>query len=580
MDTLPPDHLPVCAYDGHCYRKNPQHFLKYSHPLQYPPQQAGSASTEGNEKWHPELPKRCRSEDRSSATAHGSHNEAASGGGLLVQEADLASPVQLLHFLIHAPHLSALIPLNNNSDSGATSLPHIDVQHHWNGVAQVLVQAYGGMGFHAEDVQCVLTAACALKPSDPLSAFAGWRLVGPFELAVRYGELCCRGADTAADASAIAGELRTLLHGRDAEDEACRWRCGRFRYDPPECQTVAVAATLSSTTAMKHALASHRDDDGVHLCFHRDDPSNAPGLLVEGMMRSAKFTMLNGKGWLSPYLYAWYRAKGNADALAVAKALGDALDALSRATKSVHCAHLKRSFEDSLSTQRRDSLKRRKTWVAPTYSGLGLCVPVDKTTEIGYREPNIPPGLSFANSLRDWEADFVASVASSASSDDRTKDHNAGPAGALASQPLSRSSSYARLHEARPFSLKTSDALDNIFLCADIANDEGDFGASLELGLNCFTCLLADTCVVAGKKEGPKGSSDEHEDARGGDGTPCECKASCSEESRIDPVLWQTYRLLDCAYMLLQRPLYRHILRCHLPVLADAEHPILLDMYE
>ncbi|KPA85250.1 hypothetical protein ABB37_01597 [Leptomonas pyrrhocoris] len=582
MNPCPSDQLPVCAYDGHCYRKNPQHFQAYSHPLQYPQQQLDTATTAGADEPQQMPSKRCRSEDHSSSSVHGADRQAAGDRALSIQEADLASPAQLLHFLTHAPHLSALVSLDSNNGKDTTGLLHIDVQHYWSGVAQVLEQAYAGMGFHAEDVQCVLTAACALNPANPLAAFRGWRLTGPFELAVRYGQLCSSSArynKGDADAKAAAEKLKELLHGRNAEDEVRRWRCGRFRYDPPECQTVAMQVT-SAGTKNKELTLAQLDAEGVHICFHRDEPSDAPGMLAEGTARRPKFTMLNGKGWLSAYLCAWYRAAGDAESLATAHALQSALDALSAVTKPNCCAGLKTSFAESLSAQRTDVAKRLKACVAPLYSGLGLCVPVDKTTEIGYREPNIPARVSLANCLRDWEADFVAAAASPSTSDDGTHDSSASPATALDSAPYSRSVNFARLREAHPFSAKTSETLDGIFLCADIANDEADFGTSLELGLNCLTCVLADTCVVAGRKRCQRVSLEENDGASVDGATQRACHTRYAEESLIDPVVWHTYRLLDCAYMLLQRPLYRHILRCHLPLLADANCPILLDMHE
>jgi hypothetical protein len=509
-----------------------------------------------------------------------------------VKESDPASPAQLLFFLTHAPNISALLSLDPVreldgvgciTESGrATTAPLPDVhrQRRWDGVAQVLGRAYAGMGFHAEDVQCVLMAACTLKPSDPLMAFPGWRLVGPFEMALRYEQLCASttaGVPTTADEGneSLVEKKEALFCGRDAEDEARRWRCGRFRYDPPECQTVAVqltSAVAASAAMITAASPPQLSTNGVHLCFHRDDPAHPPGMLVEGTARRPTFSLANGTGWLSSYLCALCHSKRDAAALAVAQALQEAAALLATANKSPMLKRLQRSLHDSLKEQRAESAKRYKTCVVRTYSKLGLCVPVDKTTDVGYREPNIPDEVSFPNHLRDWEADFVASSSAS-------PDGSSGADDAVVTIPFSRSSNYNQLREARPFSAKTGETLDNIFLCADIANDEGDFGASLELGLNCLTRILADRCVVPpvheeassmGKAAHPGATSTNSSQMIPRD----------ARQPRVDPVLWHTYRLLDCAYMLLQRPLFRHILRCHLPLLADACHPVLLRMYE
>jgi len=35
-DTLTDTNIPLCKYDGDCYRKNPSHFQEMKHPKQYP----------------------------------------------------------------------------------------------------------------------------------------------------------------------------------------------------------------------------------------------------------------------------------------------------------------------------------------------------------------------------------------------------------------------------------------------------------------------------------------------------------------------------------------------------------------
>ena len=74
---------------------------------------------------------------------------------------------------------------------------------------------------------------------------------------------------------------------------------------------------------------------------------------------------------------------------------------------------------------------------------------------------------------------------------------------------------------------KQRDEIDEQFRFADIANDECDFGLNLELGLNLFALVV-----------------------------------------KKDEVLWHTYRVLEMAYGLLGRDVFRHILRCHLNILA------------
>lgn len=597
MNTSPLSPLPVCAYDGRCYRKNPQHFQQFAHPKQYPsptaaattaplapaPQQLDDApiNVDSDDSDTPPL-KRQQREDGSNPTSSPADDDGDTQqdpSSAPVLEADMASPALLLHFLSHPPHratfLSSPDPVDALDDEGTAAPPRLDAAHNWAGVAQVLQEAYAGMGFHPADVQCVLTAARALKPSDPLSAFPGWRLVGPFELAVRYGDVCSSGGD----GSALNAALRGILKGRNAEEEVRRWRCGRFRYDPPECQCVAVQVSDAATaaTGTPHRLTpTQLLEGGLHLCFHRDHPTDGPGMLVSGTARSPTFQLVNGEGALSPYLCAWYHAADDAAAPTVVQALKDALHALSSGPTALSDSRrLSVSFSKSLAEQRRGCATRSKEWVAATHSRLGLCVPVDRKTGVGYREPNIPSNVSFAKCLRDAEADFVKSFNVTAAAPSSADPHGAGgtttaAAAAAALVPFSRSVNYDSLAGASVFTKKCSDCLDDIFLWADVANDEGDFGTSLELGLNAFSCIVADRSVAtaAAAVESSVADSSELQQQQ----------KRRLEQPTLDPVLWHTFRLLDCAYMLLQRPLYRHILRCHLPLLASADNGVSFDV--
>ena len=124
---------------------------------------------------------------------------------------------------------------------------------------------------------------------------------------------------------------------------------------------------------------------------------------------------------------------------------------------------------------------RNRAVIAKTVSGLGIAVPYVKKTELGYRDPMFSTG------------------------------HFMGLVNALNKDKLTP---------------KQQEDLYEQFRFADIANDEFDFGLSLELGLNMLTLV-----------------------------------------NRRNAVSANTIRILDTAYMLLGRDLFRHILACHIPLL-------------
>ncbi|KAK7198196.1 Zinc-finger (CX5CX6HX5H) motif containing protein [Novymonas esmeraldas] len=586
--------LPVCPYDGRCYRKNPQHFLDHTHPLQYPAADSTSDAVGTRRPTPPSdvdgaaPPKRRRADTKGGAAAEARQRRCAgeqdslAGGDdttgvdsfdgsdsvppppssspspLQADEGAMASPEQLQRFLMHPPRLGALVDTDAAADVARhtrSPLPLLQ-KSSWAGVADVLRRAYASMGFDTADVQCVLLSACALRPDSPPDAFPGWRLVGPFELAVAYAECCVAASASGSSDGEAQVQLRLagLVHPADAEVGARRWRCARYRYDPPECQTVVLRVATSaspSDTAAAEAAA------GTHLCYHRDDPTDVPGLLVRGTARAATFSVCNNQGSLAAFLYASYAERCDTalpsdGAAAIVAAMDNALGAMADAGVPGHAA-LRRACRLSCNAQT-STAARRGACVANTYSGLGICVPTHPTAGGGYRRPQIPSGVSYSNCLRDWEAAFVTAACGG--------DRDAAGVGVV---PPHRAARHGDLAKAKSFSDRMSAILDDIYVSADVANDEGDCGASLELGLNSMSCILADVCVVPPP-------APQHARAPGTRQSPQQTGAT------VDPVLWQTYRLLDCAYMLLRRPLYRHVLRCHLPALADANHPLALSL--
>ncbi|KAJ9454567.1 UPF0609 protein [Diplonema papillatum] len=243
-----------------------------------------------------------------------------------------------------------------------------------------LNEAYG-MPFPAE-IGRVWALACEEKSKDPLTAFdsLGVRLVGPFEFL--HGKL---------DSASVH------LH--------MQWR---FKFDPPETLTVL---TDSSTNR-----------PSKHWCYHRDDPAKLPSMITSGTLES--YTHHLEAPSLLAFLWQLSAAKKNAK-----------LEAL--------FAEAAKKEGVNLSSAAATKKARDKAVVATTMNRLGLVVPYNKETEVGYREC----------ALSDAEMKSLISKM------------NAGTA------------SDADL-----------DSFDDVSRFVDIANDEGDYGHGLEVGTNYF-CL-------------------------------------------------------------------------------------------
>lgn len=284
------------------------------------------------------------------------------------------------------------------------------------------------MPFPLEEMNSIIAAAKALRPDAPLLAFPGWRLVGPFEVL-----------------------LGTLTFATDAD----KWRYARFRYDPPEVQTVAVSHCPSGGAAEQQ-----------HLAYHRDDPLQLPTMVVRGSAKSPTFEVMC-ETLVRTLLGLLHDGKH----VAQHKALQSAVPSTALGMDSA--AMLK---------------ARRKVSIVGTLHRLGVVVPYDKKSEVGYRPP-MHTQQQLKTMVVAWNQGKILP--------------------------------------------KQLDELNEQFQWADIANDECDFGLNLELGINLFSLCY----------------------------------------SRND-VLWHTWRILETVYSLLNRELYRHILKCHLLVLAGEVKPL------
>lgn len=192
----------------------------------------------------------------------------------------------------------------------------------------------------------------------------------------------------------LVGPFARLLGQQDA---TTAMMLRRGAHDPPETEPCVI------TTTGEHA---------ARYCFHRDDPTMLPTMLVRVVGDDFKFEL-----------------EGNSVAALLASLTGDAeLGAVAAAFRGLDKAAVKK--------------RRTAACIAKTASGLGIVVPYDKKTELGYREPRL-------------SATYIFTILDAL---------NAG--------------------NIKP---KQQQDLDEQVQFSDISNDECDFGLGLQLGLDFFT---------------------------------------------------------------------------------------------
>jgi len=223
-------------------------------------------------------------------------------------------------------------------------------------------------------------------PKDPLSAFHGYG-----------GWILCGPFD-------ILYGKKTFANSHDA------WMHYRYPFDPPECLTIAISPTQ-------------------HMVLHWDDPSQLPTLVAVST---------------GEYEYHLLACGNVVDAMFVACAKHAAKAALPELQKTFGLLASPESITSACLAY------RKKHMVAPTFSKMGILVPYDKKSEVGYRD------------MMYTDTALKAAL----------KAKNEGV--------LSR---------------KRQEEFDEQMRMADISNDESDFGLSLQLGLNLFCYSIRDNQV-------------------------------------------------------------------------------------
>ncbi|XP_034240414.1 histone PARylation factor 1 [Thrips palmi] len=379
----------ACKYGAKCYQKNSVHINKYKHP----PHVKDTKATKRRGAKRPNkvaLPPQSDSD----GPDDGHVSDAASGTG---------SPKR------KAPKLKAASD-NEEDQSGAgpsqdaASTVTVDV-HSFDSepelppspsdIKQSIKQKF--LVEMPEDFYLFWDFCESVNGSNPALAFKdlGLRLVGPFDVLSSHFKL---------DSSQRKQSL-FLLH----------WR---YYYDPPGFQTVLKGD----------------DTKQFHIGYFRDDPKSMPAFLASNCAaKDGVFTQVaeNIFGAVNAYLNDLKKA--------------------SNPFLQSKIARLQKSLQDyakgsdiTLDTKTQAMRLRDRKSVSKTFNGLGLVVPVEKRTEIGYREL-IETDVNLKRILK-------------------------------------------RIAEAERQDVKDKglDQLQQVITAANIANDECDFGTSVELGLDLF----------------------------------------------------------------------------------------------
>lgn len=221
----------------------------------------------------------------------------------------------------------------------------------------------------------------------------------------------------------LAGPFRVLLGLTSGHVRSSRFYMTycRFYYDPPEFQTMLYGSS----------------ETGYHIGYYRDSPEEMPALVMANHSeKDAKFTALGDNLFAAVNAYIVTTIRDSDDKTPFQVAPLSSLQSSLRSWAELH--------RFTLETSTQALRARQKRVVARTLQNIGLVVPYDKKTELGYRDL----GETHA-SLRKMFG-----------------------AVATASTPEARARAY--------------DVVQELVTNIQFANDEGDPGAGLELGLNAF----------------------------------------------------------------------------------------------
>ena len=423
----------MCSFGAKCYRKNPAHFLELDHPIEHPlicaeignNPAAASSSDVAPVQVPPQ--KRARNEavpaaassgwlddddddafaayDLDAATAPGTAGKVTPPASCPSARRPDASPSVARASAPPPPPTSSVVGGANGDSASAARSPPLapyTTESQRGAWAAQLKETF--LTPFRDDLFELYAVARREQPAAPLAAFAsaGVTLLAPFKL--------------------LAGEVAP--HDTSCLDD-------RGVHDPPEFQPLVLV------TEGAHGAAA--------LGYWRDDPTDAPAALVVRRANPPKagpgVTILALDETHLVHALAELVRKAGTSAPLRAQACARVADALSRVAAadglppSSHASGVKAGSA---------AAARKKASIGPTSNRMGIIVPYDRQSEVGYRTLS-HTGKELRTLL------------------DRLDKASAGSA---------RSSAQAEL--------------DELVHWANIANDECDFGASLQLGQDLF----------------------------------------------------------------------------------------------
>ncbi|TRY72495.1 hypothetical protein TCAL_10382 [Tigriopus californicus] len=381
-------HRPVCKYGRECYQKNPMHHEKFQHPTSQEQQKENQAMAANKRATPP--PDDSAGEasqptmDQSSPLKKSKMDD---DGHEATQDAKDQADVNLI---------SANTPLNPVADpDDPPELPASPMDMKANLKQKFLMD-------YPPDFYCFWQFCQERNRDHPELALVdtcGLRLTGPFDVL----------------AGAWTGTAR-----RPSADYLAH---ARYFYDPPEFQTV---------------LASADERQLFHIGYFRDDPAALPDFVASNdPAQDCRLNVMGDNLFAAVYRYVM-------DVMRDAEPFRQtALEKLKAALHVYTTMKIQdHDFSLDLRTPKIKSRERRK--VATTFQGVGLVVPYNKETQVGYRE--IP--------------ETTASL-----------------------KRIFKNINEASTEEKRA---QAMDVLQELMTNVQFANDEGDPGMSVELGLNAF----------------------------------------------------------------------------------------------
>ncbi|XP_057659575.1 histone PARylation factor 1 isoform X1 [Diorhabda carinulata] len=395
------DKRTLCKYGAKCYQKNPAHLKKYKHPIKRKMVNSPDRST-----------KKFKTEDKVAAIKDESESEDIS-----IQD-DSDSSI----------YSDTNIKVNNDvsdsdSESSCSNLSSFDGNNSFKDILDKLDNASSTNTIKSDisqkneesnreqwsifikekflvsmpdDFYQFWDLCEKLKPSNPLEAFkeVGLYLVGPYDV--------------------LAGKF---LNVKKSENEyLIHWRYYR---DPPELQTVLRTDDIS----------------GYHIGYFRDDPDKLPVLLVSNSpKKNGILTPMGGNIFSAVNIF-----------LEDLKKTGNPFRKMLIGKLQSKLIEEAGKLGIDMASKTKEMIAREKKIVTRTFNKIGLCVPYDKKTQIGYRE------LALSNKVLEVN---LTKLQNSKTQEDKQK----------------------CLSELQP-----------VFTYTSIATDECDFGTGIELGWNIIS---------------------------------------------------------------------------------------------